>query len=258
MVRNTSFHFRALSAAASLALVLLSTILPESADAAAGINPIVACETFTLLCGPSQDVCFTTEFETPSPGFNDETNVEEYVGYFINTYQIVQNVDEGTDTFEAPLTNDQKAGRIVITRDVDNVCTWVQINDEFCASCSTCEETDADGGPLFSANCTNVTNGKEVFCEGLEPLFYPLQLVGTNGTDMGNIAEPPEPGNMTEPPEPPPGNGTAATPAPETTPTAPVAAPTSINAASNAVRFDGNRRRSEALVGAVGLLLMVV
>jgi hypothetical protein len=264
MIRNNSFHFRALS---SLGLVvLLLTIVLESADAAAGISPIVACETFTLLCGPSQDVCFTIEYYTPSPAATIDangTNATFYEGDYVNIYEIVQNVDEGTDTQATPLTDDQKVARIVITRDVDNVCTSVQINDEFCASCSTCEETDADGGPLFSADCTNVTNGKEVFCEGLEPLFYPLQLVESNGTDTAF----PEPGNMTMVPEttttapvaaptfPEPGNMTMV---PETTTTAPVAAPTSINAASTAIRFDGNGKRMGALVGAVGLLLMTI
>jgi hypothetical protein len=143
MIRNSFFHCRALSAAARLALVLLSKILPESAEAFGEYNPIVACETFRLLC-------FTTEYYTPSiAGFDNVTNEKVFYGTFINIFEIVQNVDEETDTSETPLTDDQKVGRIVITRDVDNVCTWVQINDEFCASCSTCEETDADGGPLF-------------------------------------------------------------------------------------------------------------
>jgi hypothetical protein len=72
MIQNNSFHFRALS---SLGLVvLLLTIVLESADAAAGISPIVACETFTLLCGPSQDVCFTIEYYTPSPAATIDAN----------------------------------------------------------------------------------------------------------------------------------------------------------------------------------------
>lgn len=112
---------------------------------------------------------------TPSPT-RFEDGMAVYTGGYRQTYEIVQGLSQGLAIYEAydyyesqEILNKALAGITVDVHREDNVCTiTVSMNGESteCKSCSYC------GNNAFSADCTNLPNGRVTECERSTVVSY--------------------------------------------------------------------------------------
>jgi hypothetical protein len=152
---------------------------PSTVDAAAWASNVVECSKITTGANVTFQACATTEFHTPIPSVMD--GVTTLSGGYLSSYRITQGLKKGVGVDE---TNEERAYRSGISIDVnradDDSCTvTVDIKGKStqCKSCKHC------GNHKFTADCTNVANGRKTKCEsalgsqdaGKSKIFFPLK-----------------------------------------------------------------------------------
>jgi hypothetical protein len=211
------------------------------------INPLVTCENITLDDSSTFQACAIGDFTGPSPAqFENGTTI--YMGGYSNNYEFVQGLEQGFDTTtltEVELSN-AKTGIVVnVGRDDYDGCT-VSVTTtqngtkDDCASCTYC------GNETYTADCTNIENGRMVYCEtaAVETVYFPLTeaaLEGSRNATNATDAPAPSPTIVREPVSAPTdtNNGSVSAPvapAPVSAPTTaspPNATPTTSGAAGN-------------------------
>jgi hypothetical protein len=167
-----------------LQLVLFAgfTLFPSAVDAAVSRSSIVECSSISEGTA-SFDACATWYEETPAPTTISGNTV--WVGDFKNEYTIVQGMKEGADTNS--LTDSAKkdvfsSGIMVsVKRDAFFEC-WVTVEvkgkSTMCSSCYYC------GEETYSADCTNVKDGRSTTCESTDTgaVFFPLTSAALKAT----------------------------------------------------------------------------
>jgi hypothetical protein len=173
--------------------VLLALWTPTSTDAAVALSNTVACDTLKAEDGSSFDVCYLYSSETPSPG-QLENGTVIYIGQYVNTYDVLDDVSAG-DTVNN--TDDILLFTIEVGRDSQSDQCYVSVSpiETFgpCQSCAYC------GDEKYSADCTNIPNGRNVTCEpslyAESPIFFPLtkEALSTSSSDGDGKEYPSEP-----------------------------------------------------------------
>jgi hypothetical protein len=163
-------------------LALLLALFPTTVNAAALYNPFVACKNITAE-GESFKVCATFSAFTPSPAqFENGTVV--YLGGWSDHFTIYTSAAEGfTEGEEGFPTQAATNITVLVDRDDNNVCnitvTTANGTSSLCKSCSFCG--DETLMPSYSADCTNIWNGRMVECETTETVFFPLTKAAMPG-----------------------------------------------------------------------------
>jgi hypothetical protein len=137
-------------------------------------------------CNEAQNVCGYHEGKAPDGPFEkcdmfDENCEEVYVGNYVETLLLTHGTGPGQNVFE-DCTRKNGCGtgeKIVVEWDQSGVCQSVSTHNGTCSSCSTCGSPSGTWGTntfmaTFSADCTNLANGRNVVCEDLYPVFYPF------------------------------------------------------------------------------------
>ena len=162
----------------TLALALLFNKKATTVEAAAFFDPVVRClPEYPAICAGN------TQGTSPSPAqtcnYDDDLQLQicttMYIGGYSWTFDFVEGVEEGTVTSLLNKTELDKisTGLQVVVRMEDDLTTCsVTVGEDTCSSCSVCKSTFY----IFSASCTNIAMGRDVDCEPVEPLFYPLVL----------------------------------------------------------------------------------
>jgi hypothetical protein len=197
-MRESKFEI-AMTTMISLPVCLFFTFLSMPVHAYVGINPIVNCMNITLNGSSTFQACAIGLVTGPSPAqFENGTTI--YVGGYSNMYQIVQGLEQGFDIVnltQAELSNAKTGIEVNVARDDYDVCT-VSITTEKngtndkCVSCTYC------GNETYTADCTNIENGRIVDCESTSNgmVYFPLTeaalkgyMNATNTTDVPPMAE---------------------------------------------------------------------
>lgn len=174
------------SAALVFSLVALLLLSPSAdktnqADAAAFQTDMVACSNITdSESDTTFEVCAIGGATSPSPAV-DENGTTVYLGGYSDSFDIAPGYAEGDRvpgdfvslmTVETSLDDDGNCQvRVLLPEAIDF------------ADCDSCTHCDDDGGAttlstLYSADCTNLPNGRSVTCEpsslGDGDVFFPL------------------------------------------------------------------------------------
>jgi hypothetical protein len=180
----------------SLALVVLAAVFVIVVDAAAFINPIVECS--TIKGTATFQACATAYFYTPSPAVVQ--GKPTYLGGYRSDYSITLGLKEGTDTTKLSKAETDKAYSNGITvsveRDDNDKCkvtVGIKGKSTVCKSCTYC------GNDKYTADCTNLKNGRAPKCESAATtqVYYPLSVAATSSSPP-----PPAPTKPTKPPPP--------------------------------------------------------
>jgi hypothetical protein len=160
-----------------IALSLALVLSPLAVEASVAISTIVECSTIAdSTNGTTFDACATWFAEGPSPAMFPNGSVV-LLGQFRNEYSIVLGLKEGADTFS--LSDEEREAAfgngiiVTVQRESDGnkceVSTKVKGDLNVCNSCSFCGEV------AYSADCTNLKNGRNVTCEatGTGDVFFP-------------------------------------------------------------------------------------
>ena len=120
-------------------------------------------------------------FDEPIP---DDCEVT-YRGGFMWISRFVTGLQEGSETYELTETEREEhfTGLEITVRMEDNYTCSVKVGNETCDSCTSCYDEGipyyadtTSTGYAFTADCTNIDNGKTVECMSAEdPFFYPLE-----------------------------------------------------------------------------------
>lgn len=143
----------------------------RNVNAAAAIDNVVFCSDIVPADSPSFEVCATASYATPSPAVMQNGTVI-YIGGYYYTYSITQGLEEGDETTGSP--SDYSGIEVNVFRDDDDTCEVSVTVDGETTQCSSCKYCGSDS---FSANCTNLENGRAVeVCESTVPdfVFFPL------------------------------------------------------------------------------------
>lgn len=159
----------------SLIIALLPFLLPTAVDSAVGYNPIIQC---VELDGSTTTVCFTSSFETPSPGsilLENGTEVTEYVGPYGFTYEFWKKAYEGTNIDEWLSSQDRSAfrtnpGSVSVRWYPDEDACELDVGSIRCTDCTVCN----NGAVQISADCTAAPMGRMLSCEAVEPVLFPI------------------------------------------------------------------------------------
>jgi hypothetical protein len=164
-------------------LLLIAAILQwshQSVDAIAGISYIVGCSTIKATTS-NFEVCAISDFGTGGVCVGpacQSTTVESG-----NGYTITQGLKQGTDLTTLSEAQRNEATRRGIRVQVNSLskfsgpifnCTVaIQVKGKFtkCKSCQYC------GDQKFTADCTNIANGRKATCElaTTTDIYFPLQ-----------------------------------------------------------------------------------
>jgi hypothetical protein len=154
-----------------------------SVNAAASLSPIVECSSIKVPPNTTFQACATTYLETPSPAsIGGETTL---VGGYLYQYTIVTGLKKGTDTstlWKIDLDKAKANGIVVeVKLDDDNKCkVSIDVKDKStaCKSCKPC------GNEKFTADCTNVPNGRVATCESTATgrVYFPLVRAALRAT----------------------------------------------------------------------------
>jgi hypothetical protein len=191
-------------------IIALVVVLPTEVHSAAIFSNLVQCEDITAAEGeePPFRVCATYGATTPSPF--DDGNTSGYAGnwdYFFGIYHpVAEGFSEGD--FDFPNEAFMNMTVHVARSSADDSCNVTVTTggvDSACSSCTWCgannETGDADETE-YSADCTNVENGRSVTCESTDILYFPLTAdalpnvtipppgTGGGGGGGGNTSEP--------------------------------------------------------------------
>jgi hypothetical protein len=180
----------------SLSLVVLAAVSLIVVDAAKISNPIVKCS--TIKGTATFQACATSRFYTPS-GVVDQGK-PMYLGGFRSDYNITLGLKEGTDTTKLSQAETDKAYSNGITvsveRDDNDKCkvtVGIKGKSTACKSCTYC------GNDKYTADCTNLKNGRAPKCESAPAqVYYPLSVAATSSSSP----PPPAPTKPTKPPPP--------------------------------------------------------
>jgi hypothetical protein len=97
------------------------------------------------------------------------------------------NLWPGADMTQVPVAEwplHETGEKVIVKWDEANTtCHGVDVNGQACNSCSFCDaqltmknSTLVTTELQLSADCSNVASGRNVVCEDVTPLFYPLQV----------------------------------------------------------------------------------
>jgi hypothetical protein len=170
---------------------LLALLTPIYTDAAVALSNEVQCDTLEAEDGSSFDVCYLYSSQTPSPAqFENGTTV--YMGPYVNTYDVLEGVTDGEQVNN---TDDSLLFTIEVGRDSQSNECYVSISPiqtyGQCTSCVYC------GDDKYTADCTNLPNGRNVTCEASlyaeSPIFFPLTKEAMSTSDENDTppVEPP-------------------------------------------------------------------
>jgi hypothetical protein len=179
----------------TLSLVVLAAVFVIVVDAAAFVNPIVECS--TIKGTTTFQACATAYFYTPSPAVIQ--GKPTYLGGYRSEYSITLGLKEGTDTTKLSKADTDKAYSNGITvsveRDDKDKCkVTVGIKDKSTTACKSCTYC---GNDKYTADCTNLKNGRATKCESaaMTQVYYPLSVVATSSSS----SSPPPPLAPTKP-----------------------------------------------------------
>jgi hypothetical protein len=145
------------------AFILLS--LATAADAFAWSTSYVECSKVKQSTNVTFQACATTYFATPVLS-TDENGKVIYVGGYRSEYRMTTGLKEGTDTTTVSETELKKAYKNGIAIQValydDNFCTVTVNVKSMSSECNSCKHC---GNQKYTADCTNVANGRKVTCE---------------------------------------------------------------------------------------------
>jgi hypothetical protein len=156
-----------------------------SANAAATLSPIVECSFIKVPPNTTFQACATTYLETPSPDLIGGETI--LVGGYLYQYTIVTGLKKGTDTstlWKIDLDKAMANGIVVeVQLDDENKCkVSVDIKDKStaCKSCKPC------GNDKFTADCTNLQNGRVATCESTATgrVYFPLTRAALRTTTV--------------------------------------------------------------------------
>jgi len=174
-------------------IFLLLAFLP-SAYSYAYVNPIVECVDIAEDTGTTFEVCGIYEGFGPSPAML-ENGTTVYLGGYGTNYTIIQGLEAGTDTTAVNVPAEAYTGiGIYVYRDDNDACnvtvTLRGSGQEDCQACSYC------GNETYSADCTNLENGRDVNCESTTSIFFPLtaaalEVVTASNQTTNSSSEPP-------------------------------------------------------------------
>jgi hypothetical protein len=151
---------------------LLLAFLP-SAYSYASQTAIVECVDIAEDTGTTFEVCGIYSAFGPSPA-QLENGTTIYIGGYSNDYTIVQGLEAGTDTSSGNISASVYPGiEISVFRDDADICGVTvtapgSTDKEACSTCTYC------GNETYSADCTNLENGRDVNCESTVSIFFPL------------------------------------------------------------------------------------
>lgn len=162
-------------------IVTITTILPPAAVVApttdnTAMEGVMTCADMDLGGGGTASrsqhhICAIVSTQVPHAAIqpNEELAAQEeteFIGGYHYTYTILPMDDNNQqNNNNSTKTTIIKIGR---TDGDEKLCTGVTINNQPCQRCVYCEND------LFSADCTNIPNGRNVYCESIVPIFYPL------------------------------------------------------------------------------------
>lgn len=151
-------------------------VLPRTVDSAAAFNPLVSCKTITPTDGESFEVCASFGSTTPSPAqFENGTTLE--LGGWSYNYNIYHPVADGAVEGDEDFPSEAYVMNVLVTRsdagDCNVTATPPGENMTMCSSCTYCGNETGDD-TLYSADCTNLENGREVECETTDVVFFPF------------------------------------------------------------------------------------
>jgi hypothetical protein len=137
--------------------LLLAMALPTLVGGAASLSEYGCDPAHPALCG-------TAEFYSPSPAAL-ENGTTFYIGGYSYIYHFYPAGLEGAD-----LTGTANYTEVAIGRDDSNVCTGISVDGTNCTRCVFC------GNETFTADCTNIPNGRLAVCESVAypSLYFPL------------------------------------------------------------------------------------
>jgi hypothetical protein len=157
-------------------------------------NPFVACETISTEDDESFKVCASYSATSPSPAaFPNGTTV--YLGGYNNYFNIYNSSAEGMMEGDAGFPVEANTNiKVLVARSDDDSCTVTVTTpaaagptDTVCNSCTYCGNDEH----LYSADCTNVENGRTVECESAGIVFFPLKQAALLASSGGDIPREP-------------------------------------------------------------------
>ena len=178
-----------------LTVLLLAVILPKTVHSFASFDPLVSCIDITTEGSESFRVCSPNEIYGPSPiSFENATGeFTEYAGGWTHPFIIynasAEGFDENTPNMQGdPFPAEASANmRVTVRREDNNTCSVTVLNtangmDYACNSCTYCgdfnEPPENQMGCVtcgtYSADCTNLENGRMVECESIATVFFPF------------------------------------------------------------------------------------
>ena len=204
-----------------LTVLLLAVVLPQSAHSFAEFNPLISCTDIEIMdmengsAGEAETVrvCSPYEIYGPSPIFIENATGEfnEYSGgwdhYFTIYNASAEGLEEGfSENFPVEASANLK---VHVRRDDDNTCQVNVTNtvDGTVQACNSCLYCGDHSQPVseqmscmlcgtYSADCTNLENGRMVNCESIETVFFPFTgdvLPPLDEEDDDPIVDPPPP-----------------------------------------------------------------
>lgn len=162
----------------------LVLLLPPTAQAITVNGTVLDCTPITLSNGGLFDACATTSVTTPSIVQVNGTTASE--GNLSSAFEFYTGLDSGVDTTtlsKAKLQATNAGIEVVVSRNANGDCSvnvTVSGVTNTCTFCSYCSQDN------YSADCTNIKNGRMVDCESTATgsVYFPLtaEAVGLNAT----------------------------------------------------------------------------
>jgi hypothetical protein len=131
----------------------------------------IKCTNVDVGGGYTTLVCYYSSGEAVTGKSRFENGTEISTGTNTALTYNVWKVDDVMDPTTKQMKDPEIGTEIVmsVTRS-DTTCTGVTVDSNPCLSCSYCGGTDE----RFSADCSNIVNGRTVTCESAWPIYFPL------------------------------------------------------------------------------------
>ena len=142
-----------------LAVFFFQLLTPAAKGAVFQFEPACTNFTFPPPGAEVRELCYGGGGSTPSPaGLENGTTI--YVGGF---------------SWEYSFSNEELESLSVVVRFEDDQSCSVTINgDETCSTCSKCDPAPSGYEEIYSTDCTNIEGGRNVVCEPVTPVFFPM------------------------------------------------------------------------------------
>jgi hypothetical protein len=188
---------------------------------------LVSCETITPTEEGSEpfEVCASYGFTTPSPA--SENGTTTYIGGWSYEYSIYHPVAKGAVEGKEGFPAEAFIMEVMVTRSDAGDCNVTAFTNEtmMCSSCTHCGNETGDD-TLYSADCTNLENGRNVECESTDVVYFPFTADAIPNVTITTPNFPTDDANGIGTA---PGNGTGTAPTTAPPPTTSDSSPSKIN-----------------------------